>query len=87
LELDSALRYYELKYNDNSKEAFVHLIRELGQIAFGIETNNKPVLKAKIMEASAILKFLAHIYEIDVVRDVESIYAKKILQFQKKPNN
>ncbi len=41
--MESAIRYYEMKYANNMSQAFIHLIREIGQIAFGMETNNKPV--------------------------------------------
>ena len=40
--MESALRYYEMKYAYDTRQAFIHLIREIGQIAFGLETNNKP---------------------------------------------
>ncbi len=82
--MESAIKYYQMKYNDNLNDAFVHLVREIGQIAFGIETNNKPVLKAKIIEAEAILRFLAYKHDIDTSKDAEAIYAKKILQFERK---
>jgi len=72
-----------MKYKDNLNQAFVHLVREVGQIAFGMETNNKSVLEAKIIEAQAILRFLAHKYDIDSDKNTEAIYAKKIFQYEK----
>ena len=76
-----------MKYAYDTRQAFIHLIREIGQIAFGLETNNKPVLEAKIIEATSLLSFLAHKNEIDVGSKVEAIYAKKIAQFEtRKPS-
>ena len=80
--MQSAIKYYQMKYNDNLNQAFVHLIREIGQIAFGMETNNKSMLEAKIVEAEALLRFLAHKYDIDTDKIGEAIYAKKISQFE-----
>ena len=80
--MESAIRYYEMKYANNTSQDFIHLIREIGQIAFGMETNNKPVLEAKVPEATALLHFLAQKYEIDVDSKIEATYAKKIIQFE-----
>lgn len=82
--MESAIRYYQIKFDDNINQAFVHLVREIGQIAFGIETNNKPVLEAKILEAEALLRFLAYKYGIDIDKNAGAIYAKKLSQLDKK---
>lgn len=82
--MESAIKYYQIKYEDKLNQAFVHLVREIGQIAFGMETNNKSVLEAKIIEAEALLRFLAHKYGIDTDKNAEAIYAKKLSQFDKK---
>ena len=82
--MESAIRYYQIKYDDNVNEAFIHLIREIGQIAFGIETNNKSVLEAKIIESDALLKFLAHKYGIDMNKNAEAMYTKKLSKFDKR---
>lgn len=80
---DLIIDYYSKRFGDNLNSAFVHLVREIGQIAFGMETNNKSVLEAKIIEAEALLKFLAHKYGIDTNKTAEAIYLKKISQFEK----
>lgn len=82
--LESAIEYYQMKYNNNLNQAFVHLVREIGQIAFGMETNNNAVLEAKFVEAEALLRFLAYKYEIDANKNVEAIYSKKISKFEKR---
>lgn len=71
-----------MKYSDNTNQAFIHLMREIGQIAFGIETENKPVLAAKIVEATALLRFLAYKYDIDIESLIEPTYSKKISMFE-----
>ena len=72
------IKYYARKYGDDTSAAFIHLIREIGQIAFAIETKNAPVLDAKLTEASALLQFIAHSHEIDLESSTEMMYSKKL---------
>jgi hypothetical protein len=50
------IKYYKRKYGNDTSAAFIHLIREIGQVAFAIETKNAPVLNAKLTEAAALLR-------------------------------
>jgi hypothetical protein len=72
------IKYYTRKYGDDTSAAFIHLIREIGQIAFAIETKNAPVLKAKLTEAAALLEFIAHSHKIDLESNTEMMYSKKL---------
>lgn len=72
------IKYYTRKYGDDTSAAFIHLIREIGQIAFAIETKNAPVLQAKLTEASALLQFIAHNHKIDLESNMEMMYSKKL---------
>jgi hypothetical protein len=76
--MDIAIKYYNKKYGDNINNAFIHLIREIGQIAYAIEKKNNSVATAKITEASALLRFFASKYEIDIESKIEEMYSKKI---------
>jgi hypothetical protein len=82
-----AVEYYNKKYGDDIHKAFIHLIREIGQIAYAIETSNNSVASAKITEASALLRFFAAKYEIDIESKIEEMYSKKISILEKNKEN
>jgi hypothetical protein len=71
-------QYYTKKYGDDTSTAFIHLVREIGQIAFAIETKNAPVLEAKLTEAAALLQFIAHNHKINLESNTETMYSKKL---------
>ena len=81
------VEYYNKKYGDDINKAFIHLIREIGQIAYAIETSNKLVAAAKITEASALLRFFASKYEIDIESKIEEMYSKKISMLDRNKEN
>jgi hypothetical protein len=72
------VKYYTRKYGDDTSAAFIHLIREIGQVAFAMETKNAPVLEAKITEAVALLQFIAYSHKIDLESNTERMYSKKL---------
>jgi NTP pyrophosphatase (non-canonical NTP hydrolase) len=72
------IKYYTTKYGDDTSAAFIHLVREIGQVAFAIETKNAPVLEAKLTEAVALLRFIAHSHKIDLESNTEKMYSKKL---------
>jgi hypothetical protein len=78
------VKYYTRKYGDDTSAAFIHLIREIGQIAFAIETKNAPVLESKVTEAAALLKFIAHCHKIDLESNTEMMYSKKLSLSERK---
>jgi hypothetical protein len=81
------VEYYNKKYGDDINKAFIHLIREIGQIAYAIEKSNNVVAAAKITEASALLRFFASKYEIDIESKIEEMYSKKISMLYKNKEN
>jgi hypothetical protein len=72
------IKYYTRKYGNNTNAAFIHLIREIGQVAFAIEMKNAPVLEAKLTEAVALLHFIAHTHKINLESNTEIMYSKKL---------
>ena len=78
------IKYYTQKYGDDTDAAFIHLIREIGQIAFALETKNDPVLKAKLTEAVALLQFIAHSHDVDLESNTEMMYSKKLSLSERK---
>ena len=85
--MNKEIEYYNKKYGDDIHKAFIHLIREIGQIAYAIEKSNNPVAVAKITEASALLRFFARKYEIDLESNIQAMYSKKISLFEKNTEN
>jgi hypothetical protein len=79
-----SIKYYTRKYGDDMSAAFIHLVREIGQIAFAIETKNAPVLEAKLTEATALLQFIAHSNKIDLESNTEMMYSKKLSLSERK---
>ena len=72
------IKYYTRKYGNDTNAAFIHLIREIGQMAFAIETKNAPVLESKLTEAVALLQFIAHSHNVDLESNTEIMYSKKL---------
>ena len=82
--MELAIKYYELKYGNDMDHTFIHLIRELGQIAYALETNNEAVFNAKVTEAMALLKFLAHKHNVNIESNIETMYSKKLAHINHK---
>jgi hypothetical protein len=78
------IKYYTRKYGDDTCAAFIHLVREIGQVAFAIETKNDPVLEAKLTEAVALLGFIAHSHKMDLGSNTERMYSKKLSLSERK---
>jgi hypothetical protein len=84
--MELSVKYYELKYGNNIDQAFIHLIREIGQIAFALETKNEAVFGAKVTEAIALLKFLAYKHNVNIESNIERMYSKKLSHINSKNN-
>jgi hypothetical protein len=84
--MELAVRYYELKYGNGIDQAFIHLIREIGQLAYALETKNKPVFDAKVTEAVALLEFFAHKHNVNIQSNIETMYSKKLANIISKNN-
>lgn len=84
--MELPVRYYELKYGNDTERAYIHLIREIGQIAYALETKNEPVFGAKVTEAIALLKFLAYRHNVNIETNTETMYSKKLAQIESKDN-
>ena len=74
----TAIEYYNKKFGDNSQAAFIHLVREIGEIAFAMEKQNAEHAKLEITESVALLHFLASKYGLDVSQNMEQVYSKKL---------
>jgi NTP pyrophosphatase (non-canonical NTP hydrolase) len=73
-----AVEYYNKKFGDDKAAAFIHLVREIGEIAFAMEKNNTEHAKLELTESTALLYYLASKYEMDLDANIESVYTKKL---------
>ncbi len=73
-----AIEYYNRKFGDDKIAAFIHLVREIGEIAFALERNNMEHAKLEITESAALLFYLASKYGLDLDANIESVYTKKL---------
>jgi NTP pyrophosphatase (non-canonical NTP hydrolase) len=73
-----AVEYYNIKFRDNAQAAFIHLVREVGEIAFAMEKQNAEHAKLEITESIALLHYLASKYGLDVNASMQSLYSKKL---------
>jgi NTP pyrophosphatase (non-canonical NTP hydrolase) len=73
-----AVEYYNRKFGDDKAAAFIHLIREIGEIAFAMEKNNAEHAKLELTESAALLYYLASKYKLDLDANIKSLYTKKL---------
>jgi NTP pyrophosphatase (non-canonical NTP hydrolase) len=73
-----AVEYYNKKFGDDKGAAFIHLVREIGEIAFAMEKNNPEHAKLELTESIALLYYLASKYGLDLEANMKSLYTKKI---------
>jgi NTP pyrophosphatase (non-canonical NTP hydrolase) len=73
-----AIEYYNRKFGDDKSAAFIHLVREIGEIAFALERNNMEHAKLELTESTALIYYLASKYGLDLDANIESVYTKKL---------
>jgi NTP pyrophosphatase (non-canonical NTP hydrolase) len=84
IEMNSvAIEYYNKKFGDDKTAAFIHLVREIGEIAFALEKNNMEHAKLELTESTALIYYLASKYGLDLDANIESVYTKKLEMLKK----
>jgi NTP pyrophosphatase (non-canonical NTP hydrolase) len=78
-----AIEYYNRKFGDDKTAAFIHLVREIGEIAFALERNNVEHAKLELTESTALIYYLASKYGLDLDANIESVYTKKLEMLKK----
>jgi NTP pyrophosphatase (non-canonical NTP hydrolase) len=73
-----AIEYYNRKFGEDKSAAFIHLVREIGEIAFAMEKNNAEHAKMEITESVALLYYLATKYNLDIDSNIKTVYSKKL---------
>ena len=82
----TAVEYYSRKFGDDKSAAFIHLVREIGEIAFAMEKNNVEHAKMEITESAALLYYLASKYGFDLDTSMETVYYKKLAALKQSPS-
>ena len=78
-----AIEYYNRKFGDDKTAGFIHLVREIGEIAFALERNNMEHAKLELTESTALIYYLASKYGLDLDANIESVYTKKLEMLKK----
>ena len=73
-----AVEYYNKKFGDDRSAAFIHVVREIGEIAFAMEKGNVEHAKMEITESAALLYHLASKYGLDLNSNMKTVYSKKL---------
>jgi hypothetical protein len=81
------IEYYTKRFGEDLPTAFIHLIREIGEIALAMEKSNTAHAKLKITEAAALLQYIATRYDLDLDGNIQSLYAHKLDILNKKERN
>ncbi len=76
--IDTAVEYYDRKYGNDLKGAFIHTVRELGELARAMERDQSELAAHEITEIAALMKFLAVRYDFDLEEKMASLYTKKL---------
>ncbi|MEE9601522.1 MAG: hypothetical protein V3W22_07490 [Thermoplasmata archaeon] len=76
--IDAAVEYYDRKYGNDLKGAFIQTVRELGELARAVERDQSELAAHEITEIAALMKFLAVRYDFDLEEKMASLYAKKL---------
>ena len=83
---NTAVEYYSKKFGDDKTAAFIHLVREIGEIAFAMEKNNTEHAKMEITESAALLYYLASKYGFVLDGSMETLYLKKLTAMKQPPS-
>ncbi len=82
-----AIEYYSRKFGDDKSAAFIHLVREIGEIAFAMEKSNPEHAKLELTESVALLYYLASKYGLNLDENIKSLYTKKLEMLKTPPKN
>lgn len=75
-----AVEYYTKKFGDSKEKAFIHFVKELGELARGIEKSQPEVAKHELIEMMALIFYFARHYNMNILEEVEKLYKKKMEQ-------
>jgi len=75
----NAIEYYKLKFGSDRNKAFIHLTKEVGELAGSIEKEKHDMAQYELVEILGLCYFLASTYEMHNVNEkLESVYTEKL---------
>jgi hypothetical protein len=75
---DAALEYYRIKYGEDVRAAFVHIVSELGDLARAIERDRPDKVVVEVTEIAALMHHLAEVYDFDLGKSIADLYGPKL---------
>jgi NTP pyrophosphatase (non-canonical NTP hydrolase) len=73
-----AIDYYNKKFGNDISAAFIHLVREIGEIAFALEKNNTEHARLELTESAALIHYIASKYSLNLDENMGALYTKKL---------
>ena len=68
--------YYNKRFGENINSTYIHVVREIGEIALAIEKENSEHAKLKITEAAALLEYMASKYKFNLDSNMQVLYSR-----------
>lgn len=79
----NAVEYYKLKFGEDRTKGFVHLVKEMGELAGSMEKGLDDIAKYELAEVAGICQYLASTYGIfDFNTEIEKLYVQKLQKLQ-----
>ena len=78
-----AVQYYNKKFGNSLEKGFIHLAKEMGELAMGIEKDNKELAKHEITELAALLHWFAKQVGFELNQNIQQVYEKKLESLRK----
>jgi hypothetical protein len=72
------IRYYNKRFGEDINSAYIHLVREIGEIALAIEKQSSEHARLKITEAAALLEYMDSKYKFNLDSNIKLLYSRKM---------
>jgi NTP pyrophosphatase (non-canonical NTP hydrolase) len=75
---NEAVEYYGRKFQGDRRAAFVHLVKEVGELARALEKGNEELARIEITEIAGLTFYFSHSYGFDLEGGLREMYTKKL---------
>ncbi len=75
---DAAIEYYRMKFGSDQQKTFIHVVKELGELAGALEKGNRDLARLEITEIAGLMHYLSSEYAFDLAANVRDLYTKKL---------
>ncbi len=73
-----AVQYYRTKFGGDKEKAFIHIVKEVGELARALEKANPEMAKMEITEIAGLMQYLASEYGFDLAVSLQELYTRKL---------